>query len=103
MERSQQQKMIIVLAAVLIAALLASGIVVYVISTSSTEEVDPLFADQPTDSASDATPAPTSDQTGFDTAPLKRNDYTSLNAQLIQAGQLPVQPPAGTGKANPFL
>ncbi len=104
MERTQQQKLIITLGAVLVAVLVASGVVVYIVSTSSEEEVDPLFVDEASTGSDETdTPAPAGNQTGFNTTPLQRNEYTSLNAQLIQSGQLPVQPPAATGKANPFL
>jgi len=39
----------------------------------------------------------------LNTTVLQRSDYTQLNQQLIQQGALPVQPPGGAGKANPFL
>lgn len=39
----------------------------------------------------------------FSTAVLDRSDYLSLDQKLIQQGSIPVQPPQGAGKANPFF
>lgn len=41
--------------------------------------------------------------TTFNTNVLQTSDYLLLDTQLIKEGSLPVQPPAGVGKANPFL
>ena len=53
-----------------------------------------------------AAPAPSTTSqagAGFDLSVLQRNDYKLLDQAPIQNGQLPVHPPAGVGKANPFL
>lgn len=34
---------------------------------------------------------------------IERQAYQLLNKQLVKEGALPVQPPAGAGKANPFI
>lgn len=39
----------------------------------------------------------------LEAAVFERSSYQQLNFQVINTGSLPVQPPAGTGKANPFL
>ncbi len=39
---------------------------------------------------------------GFNTGTLQSSEYTSLDSGLFTRGLLPVQPPAGTGKANIF-
>ncbi|MEX0650376.1 MAG: hypothetical protein WD200_05230 [Candidatus Andersenbacteria bacterium] len=39
----------------------------------------------------------------FNMSVLDRAAYKALNAGLLQSGRLPVQPPVGTGKSNPFL
>ena len=44
-----------------------------------------------------------SNGTNFKLNVLQRSAFTSLNNSLIDSGILPVRPPAGTGKANPFL
>lgn len=71
-----------------------------------------LPTDQTTTSASPAaslTPAAspavvtTSAASLFSTAVLDRSDYQALDQKLIQQGSIPVQPPQGIGKANPFL
>lgn len=50
-------------------------------------------------------PAPSTPPVSHDlnAAVFERSLYRELNLQLINTGSLPVQPPAGTGKANPFL
>lgn len=39
----------------------------------------------------------------FNLQVLDRTVYQGLDQRLIQSGQLPVKPPVGAGKANPFL
>lgn len=34
---------------------------------------------------------------------LERQAYQLLNKQLVKEGALPVRPPSGVGKANPFI
>ncbi|MEK7556799.1 MAG: hypothetical protein AAB538_02365 [Patescibacteria group bacterium] len=50
-------------------------------------------------------PSPPAAQGGavFDLKLFDRSQYQGLSHQLIETGSLPVQAPAGTGKANPFL
>lgn len=39
----------------------------------------------------------------FDTSVLQSQNFLLLNMQPVNEGALPVQPPAATGKVNPFL
>ena len=55
------------------------------------------------DETPDAVTATPSASEGFDLKVLNRRVYQLLNRQLVQEGAIPVQPPAGVGKANPFL
>lgn len=56
----------------------------------------PLFVD---------TSIPTSPlgEPAFNLDVLRGSLYQSLNHQVVNDGSLPVQPPAATGKANPFI
>lgn len=47
--------------------------------------------------------APPRSGVGFDLRAFQREAYQRLDRSLVQEGRLPVQPPAVTGKANPFL
>ncbi len=47
-------------------------------------------------------PASGEGEVGFDTTILTRPDYTALDSSLFVKGLLPVQPPVGAGKQNPF-
>lgn len=59
-------------------------------------EPESLFVDTP------AAPA-LSGNGAFNLKLFNRTHYQGLNLPLINNGSLPVQPPAVTGKANPFL
>lgn len=57
----------------------------------------PLFTNDTTPASSGAAP------TSFNLKLFERSGYQALNLPLIQNGSLPVAPPPGIGKANPFL
>lgn len=67
----------------------------FVSPAPSPQPETPLFSDTP--------PPATTDTRVFNLDVLRGTLYQSLNHQLIDNGSLPVQPPAATGKANPFL
>ncbi|MEX1997899.1 MAG: hypothetical protein WEA04_04485 [Candidatus Andersenbacteria bacterium] len=91
---NKQTRVIIILSAVLIAAALVSALVLSLLPSQSqpTGPSSPLPGELSEDSTS-----------GFNLQFLQTASYLSLDKQLIISGALPVQPPAATGKANPFL
>lgn len=68
------------------------------VSSSPAADEAPLFSDSAAPVATSAPAGPV-----FNVDVLSNTLYQSLNHQLIDNGSLPVQPPAATGKANPFL
>ena len=88
------RKTIIILAGILIAVVVVSiGIML-------------VLPSQPGSTPGSSTQEQAAMQTqsqNLDTSVLQRSNYTQINNSLIQQGNLPVPPPAGTGKANPFL
>ena len=92
-EKNTQQKIIVILIASLLAVVAAGVVIIFVIPSAG----PPQDIDQ-----TDATPrqAPTST---FDTSVLQRSDYTLLDIGLFIRGLIPVKPPIGAGKANPFI
>lgn len=86
----RQQRVIIILVAVLIAAAVVAGILWWMLPGEPAVQQD-LTQTQ-------ARPGG-----GFDLGVFNRSGYTAIDQRLIREGALPVQPPAGTGKANPFL
>lgn len=96
MESTSSGKTIIMLVAALLAVLLVSITVLYLLPTGrDSVPVEPLSQDE----AGSAAPA----GTGFNWQVLERSVYKALDSTLLQRGLLPVKPPVGTGKANPFL
>lgn len=82
------RRTIIVLLAVLGAAVIVSVGIMYVLPSQREEA---------------ATPTTSRQIETLDTSALQRTPYTQINTGLIQQGALPVPPPPGAGKANPFL
>lgn len=97
---NRQRQLIIILGAVLLAVIVGSGAVLWSFgSRTTTDGPEPAATGQaPTES-----PVSVGIGTGFDTTVLRSSRYTTLDQQLVNDGSLPVQPPAGVGKANPFL
>jgi hypothetical protein len=87
---SSAQKTVLLLTAILLAVLAVSGLVLWLLPTTTPDSA-PLFV-------SPAPGGPT-----LDTAVLQKPAYLRLDPQPIREGAVPVQPPAGVGKANPFL
>lgn len=90
--------MIVVLGAIVLAGAGAIGLVLYAPTASVPTATSIIEA---------GTGAPTTDQTmsstsTFNTTVLQRTDYTALDLGMISQGRLPVLPPTGTGKPNPF-
>jgi len=79
---------IIILSAVLLAALVV-GVVVYFLLPSKSVTT-PLAPNTPETSS-------------FDFSTLQKPEYLRLDTRSIQEGALPVAPPVGAGRANPFL
>lgn len=88
---SPQRITIIVLGAVLLAAV-AVGTVIYFIPNQNPQPVN-LAGPVPKNPQGDV---------GFNTAVLSQPRYAALDASLFSRGLLPVQPPVGAGKQNPF-
>lgn len=89
---------IVILGAIVLAGIGAVGLVYFAPNGgSSPAPIDTTV----TDSATQADQAMTSTKT-FSTGVLQRSDYSALDLGLISQGRLPVQAPAGTGKADPF-
>lgn len=83
---SSSQKTVVILIAVLVAVVLVAGLVIWLLPPSSTPDASP------------------SREAGeFNTSILQRPDYLRLDQQPVREGAVPVAPPAGVGKANPFL
>lgn len=89
--------MIFLLAVVLLVVIAVSAAALFFLPGKA-----PGIPETPSDSP---VPAPPGGSGGdsFNLQVLQRSDYQALNAGLLQSGLLPVQPPAITGKANPFL
>lgn len=102
------RRAITILGVILVLVVVAAGAVLWLLPSA---EEEPLFV-SPTASPAADTPlfqdapspvAPVSDTQLFNLDVLRGTLYQSLNHQVINDGSLPVQPPAATGKANPFL
>lgn len=89
-----QRSMIILLGCVLVIVVGASLAVLYILPKNDAGAPTATLA------PSDGTTAPT---TGFNLTVLSRSAYKALDLGPIQSGLLPVQPPTGTGKPNPFF
>ncbi|HSX24889.1 MAG TPA: hypothetical protein VLG69_02905 [Candidatus Andersenbacteria bacterium] len=92
--------MIVVLAAILIAGIAAVWLIYRAPSSSTPTGTE-------TSVTTESSTIPSTDQTTssaapFNTSVLQRSDYSALDLGLITQGRLPVLPPAGAGKANPF-
>jgi len=82
------QRIVIILSAVLLALLVAFGVIyVFVTPSKPASEIPP---------SSSAAP-------GFDLSALDRAQYRQLDQRPIQDNALPVHPPDGVGRPNPFL
>lgn len=85
---------VIILGAVLLAAV-AVGVVIYytpALNIGPTGDNNEVSIPQSTEGG----------VVGFETAVLSTPSYTALDATLFSRGLLPVQPPVGAGKQNPF-
>ena len=92
-----QNRLIIMLAAVLFAVVAVSVGLLYIVpgeKSSGPSLATPEISPMPTSSG-------VSSDLNSDTFQLK--GYQVLNTKPVQDGLLPVQPPAGVGKANPFI
>ena len=88
---------IVVLVAILLAGIGAIGLVYFAPSGSSV----PTPTNTATDTTGQLDQTITSTAT-FSTGVLQRSDYSALDLGMVSQGRLPVQAPAGTGKADPF-
>ncbi|MEX2055016.1 MAG: hypothetical protein WD972_02440 [Candidatus Andersenbacteria bacterium] len=95
---SPQTKVIIILIGVLLAAVGVSVLVVWILPAG--EETELTVPEVGVDSEEVSLTPPT---TGFNLKVLQTAGYVALDKQPIVEKALPVQPPATTGKANPFL
>lgn len=92
-----QRTLIILLVTILLAVVVASAAVVALLpstpapSATSTPTAVPM-------TESTASPASNNLPTGV----LERSDYKALDQKLIDQGAIPVPPPQGVGKPNPF-
>ena len=102
MAESNQRKLIIVLLAVLLAVLAASGVVLVFLPTGGQSE-DPVTGTSTSTQNNQPGDIDEQDVQGFNLQTLERNAFKELDTGMIQRGLLPVKPPQGTGKANPFL
>jgi hypothetical protein len=94
MATTSQRRLIAVLVMVLVLVITASVAVLFLLPGQEASVSQPSFDGQ--------MPVST-DRSGFDLTVLERGDYQALNIGLLDSGLLPVQPPAATGKANPFF
>lgn len=108
---NSQTRLIIVLGAVLLAVIAVSSVVLLLLPSEDTADITEPFAvpedaltttSQEETITSDTTPSTLSTE-GFDLRVLQSAGYLSLDKLPIQEGALPVPPPGGVGKANPFL
>ncbi len=88
---------IVVLVAILLAGIGAIGLVYFAPNGSSV----PTPSSTTTDTAGQLDQTITNTST-FSTGVLQRSDYSALDLGMVSQGRLPVQAPAGTGKADPF-
>lgn len=100
---TNQKKLIVTLVAILLAVIVVSAGVLFMLP-STDEPGAPLLSDE---TQTSTTPSTTTQQdvsgSGFNVSIFQSTAFRALNLQLITGGRLPVQAPAGTGKANPFL
>lgn len=98
------RRIITILVVILIVVVVVAGATFWLLPDSPGGS--PLSFPTPTSSQpplfSDAPVVPESGQP-FNLNVLQGGLYQSLNHKIITDGALPVQPPAVTGKANPFL
>ncbi|MEO6077991.1 MAG: hypothetical protein ABIP54_04345 [Candidatus Andersenbacteria bacterium] len=88
---------IVILAAILLAGVGAVGLVYF---APSNQPVAVFDTTAPTNTQEDQ--ATISNTQTFQTGVMQRSDYSALDFGLVTQGRLPVQPPVGTGKADPF-
>lgn len=85
----------------LILALVIVGSIVVLLSTSDKTGLPAELEGLP--AAVEAPAGSPSSQRLFPLELIERQAYQLLNKQLVKGGALPVLPPAGAGKANPFI
>ena len=90
--------MIVVLAAILLAGVGAVGFMYF----SSTPSAPAQPSSLTSSSVPSSTDQATSNGSAFNTTVLQGSAYSALDIGLVTQGRLPVVPPAGTGKADPF-
>ena len=90
----EQNRLVIMLAAILLAVVAVSVGVLYFVPGDKSSAPQ-----SPTDNAVDTV----SGATGLNLDILQKTSYQSLDSKAVENGSLPVQPPTGVGKANPFL
>lgn len=94
-----KQSQLIVILVVLLGVALAAAVGVF-LSMPATEESPSLPRSPVADTTS---PAASPGSSEYDLTVLQRQSFLLLDKRPIVEGALPVQPPATTGKANPFL
>lgn len=97
---NKQARLIVVLAGVLLAVVGASVVLLMVLPEQN-PSTEPLDTEEPTTGEAPVGGEAVSDRINL--APLDTTLYRALDKSSIQQGALPVQPPAATGKANPFI
>ncbi len=98
---AQKNKIIILLGITLVIVIGVSvGVVIFLPSGGSSQSSESVVSSTPGKST-----GITANETEvkFDLSVFQTAAYQLLNIQPVQDGSLPVQPPATTGKTNPFL
>lgn len=95
---ASQTKIVIILTAVLLAVVAASVGLLLLLPGSTTPDASLL-----TPSPAFTPIIPAASGGSFNFSVFQQAAFQSLDLRLVADGSLPVQPPAGTGKANPFL
>lgn len=98
---SDVRKTIIILVAILAAVVLASLVVLMLLPGG--QRLIQVTQTESDTAGGDAGIRTEQIDTGFKVNVLQRSSFNALNLGLLQTGILPVRPPSGTGKANPFL
>lgn len=81
----EPNRRLLIILAFLLAALIAGGIFLSIMLTDKPE------------------PPPPAGRSDLDLHLLQQAEYLRLDQQPVRDGSLPVPPPVGSGKANPFL
>ncbi len=84
----EPNRRLVVILALVLAALVAGGVLLFIVLPSEPAPVDT---------------APAVGSTELDLKLLQQAEYLRLDQQPVRDGSLPVPPPTGAGKANPFL